>query len=148
MTVGKLFLVLDKEQFVRVISFLMVNIKVGQKAVYERAFTIKDIETFAEHIWRQGVASRSPRRRGKNNGSGTLDTSVPTKLGGDLDYIAREFNLEFIRPVFAGDIVRAEATITKADPGEGHMKVGFDIVCYNQHGKEVLRGKTNGVIRL
>ena len=144
----RLFLVLDKKQFVRVISFLMVNIKVGQKAVYERTFTTKDIETFAELSGDKGSHHIHPDAQGRIMVQGLLTASVPTKLGGDLDYIAREFNLEFIRPVFAGDTVRAEATITKADPDEGHMKVGFDIVCYNQHGKEVLRGKTNGIIRL
>ena len=78
---------------------------------------------------------------------GLLTASVPTKLGGDINYIAREFSLEFVRPVFVGDTVKAEAVITKAEPGEGHLKVSIDFVCHNQNGKEVMRGKTSGVIR-
>ena len=50
-------------------------------------------------------------------------------------------------PDFAGDTASAEAEITKAEPGEGHPKIGIKFVCQNQHGKEVLLGKTSGIIR-
>jgi 3-hydroxybutyryl-CoA dehydratase len=125
----------------------MTDVKVGHKAVFERTFTTKDIDTFAELSGDKGSHHIHPDAQGRIMVQGLLTASVPTKLGGDLNYIAREFNLEFIRPVFAGDTVRAEATITRVDPAEGYTKVAFDIVCYNQHGKEVLRAKTDGVIR-
>ena len=35
---------------------------------------------------------------------------------------------------------------TKTD-SEGQLNVSMDFVCYNQNGKEVLRGKTSGIIR-
>lgn len=126
----------------------MKEVKVGQKAVYERTFTTKDIESFAELSGDKGAHHIHPDAQGRIMVQGLLTASVPTKLGGDIDYIAREITLEFIRPVFAGDTVKAEALITRADPGDGHMNIGIDIVCHNQHGKEVLRGKTSGVIRL
>ena len=61
----KLFLVLNKKQFVRAISFLMMNIKVGQKAVYERTFTTKDIETFAELSGDKGSHHVNPDAEGR-----------------------------------------------------------------------------------
>jgi 3-hydroxybutyryl-CoA dehydratase len=125
----------------------MVDVKVGQKATYERTFTTKDIESFAELSGDKGTHHIRPDAQGRIMVQGLLTASVPTKLGGDINYIAREFSLEFVRPVFVGDTVKAEAVITKADPAEGHLKVGIEFVCYNQNGNEVMRGKTSGVIR-
>ena len=125
-----------------------MEVRVGQKAAYERTFSTNDIESFGELSGDKGAHHVRPDAQGRIMVQGLLTATVPTKLGGDLNYIARDYTLEFIRPVFAGDTVRAEATITKADPGEGHLKVGIDFVCHNQHGKEVMRGKTSGVIRL
>jgi 3-hydroxybutyryl-CoA dehydratase len=125
----------------------MVEIRVGQKAIYERTFSAKDVELFADLSGDKGTHHIHPDVAGRIMVQGLLTATVPTKLGGDIDYIARELSLEFLRPVFVGDTVRAEAMITKADPAEGHLKVGIDIVCYNQNGKEVLRGRTSGVIR-
>jgi acyl dehydratase len=125
----------------------MKDVKVGQKASYERTFTVKDIEQFAELSGDKGVHHMQPDAQGRIMAQGLLTATIPTKLGGDIDYIARDFSIEFIRPVFAGDIIRAEALITKAEPAEDHLKVAIEFTCSNQHGKEVMRGKTSGVIR-
>ena len=124
-----------------------MSIKVGQKASYERSFTVKDVELFAELSGDKGDHHMKPDREGRVMLHGLLTATVPTKLGGDINYIAREITYEFLRPVFAGDVVRAESVVTSVEPGEGHLKVAMDFVCYNQLGKEVLRGKTRGVIR-
>ena len=123
-------------------------IEVGQKASYQRTFTSKDVEQFAELSGDKGVHHLRPDKDGRIMLHGLLTATVPTKLGGDMNYIAREINYEFLRPVFAGDTIRADAVVTKAEQAEGYLKVAMDFVCYNQHGKEVLRGKTSGVIRM
>lgn len=126
----------------------MKEVKAGQKAVYERTFTAKDIELFAELSGDKGAHHIHPDAQGRVMVQGLLTATVPTKLGGDLNYIAREMTIQFARPVFSGDTIRAEALITKADPGDGYLHVAIDFVCSNQHGKEVLRGKTSGIIRV
>jgi 3-hydroxybutyryl-CoA dehydratase len=122
-------------------------IEVGQKASYDRTFTAKDVEQFAELSGDKGVHHIRPDKDGRIMLHGLLTATVPTKLGGDMNYIAREITYEFLRPVFVGDKVRADAVVTKVEQSEGHQKVAMDFVCYNQHGKEVLRGKTSGIIR-
>lgn len=72
---------------------------------------------------------------------GLLTAEVSTKLGGDINYTARKISCEFLRPVFTGDTVRAERVVISATPGRGHLKAALDFSCYNQYGKEVLRGK-------
>src|ERR1700733_3795278 len=117
-----------------------MKIEAGEKASYERTFTVKDVETFAELSGDKGNHHITPDSEGRLMLHGLLTATVPTKLGGDLNYIARAISYEFLRPVFAGDKVRAEAIITKVESSEGYQKLWMDFVCYNQNGKEVLRG--------
>lgn len=78
---------------------------------------------------------------------GLLTATVPTKIGGDLDYIAREMTFEFLRPVFVGDTVRVDAVVTKVSREGGHLAVAVDFECRNQDEKCVLTGTTHGIIR-
>ena len=125
-----------------------MEIKVGQKVTYERTFTARDVGQFAELSGDRGIHHMQPDSEGRIMVQGLLTATVPTKLGGDINFIAREITFEFVRPVFVGDTVRAEAVVTNTEPSEGYLKVAIDIACYNQLGKEVLRGKTHGIIRL
>ena len=50
---------------------------------------------------------------------GLLTATLPTKVGGDWNYIAREMNFEFLRPVFTGDTIRCEVTITQLEQADG-----------------------------
>jgi 3-hydroxybutyryl-CoA dehydratase len=124
-----------------------MNVEVGQKASYERTFTVKDVEQFADLSGDRGEHHLRPDKDVRIMLHGLLTATVPTKLGGDMNYIAREITYEFLRPVFTGDKVRADAVVTKVEQSEDHLKVAMGFVCYNQLGKEVLRGRTHGVIR-
>ena len=78
---------------------------------------------------------------------GLLTATIPTKLGGDMNYIARHIVFDFVRPVFVGDTITCEGTVERVEPGEGRTNVSLSFVCLNQDGKEVLRGTTEGIIR-
>jgi acyl dehydratase len=125
-----------------------MKIEVGHRASYERTFTAEDVASFAEISGDKGIHHMQPDSKGRTMVQGLLTATLPTKLGGDLNYIAREMDFQFVRPVFVGDTVRCEAVVTKAESAEGRLNVAMDIVCRNQDGKEVLLGKTQGVIRL
>jgi acyl dehydratase len=53
----------------------------------------------------------------------------------------------FLRPVFTGERIDCDVTITKVEPGEGRTNAAFSMVCRNPQGKEVMRGHTAGIIR-
>ena len=78
---------------------------------------------------------------------GLLTATLPTKIGGDLNFIARELTFQFQRPVFAGDTIHCEVTLTEWEPGESFINMASTWVCRNQDGKEVMTGKARGVIR-
>ena len=56
-------------------------------------------------------------------------------------------HFEFVRPVFTGDAIVTEVECTEAVAEDRVARLSFAFVCKNQHGKEVLKGSTNGVVR-
>ena len=125
-----------------------MKIEVGARATYERTFTVEDVKSFSELSGDKGAHHVQPDGRGKIMVQGLLTATVPTKLGGDLNYIARDISFRFVKPVFVGDTVRCETVVTKVEHKEGYLALAIDIVCRNQGGEEVLLGRTEGVIRL
>ena len=88
-----------------------------------------------------------PDSRGRIMVQGLLTATLPTKLGGDLNFIARKMTFEFLRPVFVGDTITCEGVVVKISESEDRLDVSMSIACRNQEGKEVLRGETEGIIR-
>lgn len=125
-----------------------MKFEVGQKASYERTFTLEDVKAFAEISGDKGIHHMMPDSKGRIMLQGLLTATLPTKLGGDMNFIAREVSFEFVRPVYVGDTVECEGVVTKVEQGEGRLNLSMSIVCRNQVGEEVLRGRTQGIVRL
>lgn len=78
---------------------------------------------------------------------GLLTATLPTKIGGDINFIARELTFQFYRPVFAGDTIHCQATIVSLEPADQYINLQTEFVCRNQHGKEVMTGHAQGIVR-
>jgi acyl dehydratase len=76
--------------------------KVGDTLSWSRTFTEQDIELFARLSGDQGEHHLVPDAQGRLMAHGLLTATLPTKIGGDLNLIAREMVFRFHRPVFAG----------------------------------------------
>ena len=103
--------------------------------------------TFAEISGDMGIHNMVPDGKGRIMIQGLLTATLPTKLGGDLNYVARKMAFEFLRPVFVGDTVTCHGTVVKVEESDDRLEVSMSILCTNQDGKEVLRGGTEGIIR-
>jgi 3-hydroxybutyryl-CoA dehydratase len=121
--------------------------QVGDTTSWERTFTEEDVQLFTRISGDQGEHHVQPDAQGRIMVQGLLTATLPTKLGGDMNYIARTLIFEFLRPVFVGDTIRCEATITELTLVEERILMDWAFICRNQHGKEVLTGNTQGIIR-
>ena len=121
--------------------------KIGDMVSWERTFTENDIRLFNEVSGDQGVHHVAPDEKGRLMVHGLLTATLPTKIGGDMNFIARELTFQFHRPVFAGDTVRCEVPLTAIEPGDGFDRVASTWICRNQHGKDVMSGEARGVVR-
>ena len=79
---------------------------------------------------------------------GLLLGTLPTTVGGQLNFLAREMNFEFIRPVFTGEAVLCEVVLTRWEPTGDRVLVSAEWVCYNQDRITVMRGGASGIVRM
>jgi 3-hydroxybutyryl-CoA dehydratase len=120
--------------------------QVGEVSVYERCFTVEDVRAFQRVSGDAGRHHTEPDAQGRLVVHGLLTASLPTKLGGDIDFLAQEMTFEFLRPVFTGDAVRCEMILEEVVPEAARTRLTARGACKNQHGKEVLRFVTRGVV--
>jgi 3-hydroxybutyryl-CoA dehydratase len=124
-----------------------MDIKVGDVFTWERTFTEEETLQFAELSGDKGRHHMERGDKGRLMVHGLFTASIGTKVGGDLNYIAREMVSEFLRPVFTGDTITCELTVTEVEQQEGFKKIALKSVYRNQHGKVVLIGSSRGIIR-
>ena len=120
--------------------------KEGESVSYTRTFTVEDVQAFADVSLDRGIHHMEADKDGRLLVHGLLTATIPTKLGGDIDYLAQQMTYRFHRPVFTGDQVTCECKATKVENRGDRSYVEFDIRCTNQSGKEVLTGSTTGVV--
>src|SRR5437870_7179281 len=75
----------------------------GDVLAYERSFSVDEVRAFAAVSGDRGVHHVDLDARGRLLVHGLLTATIPTKLGGDVDYLAQEMTYRFHRPVFTGD---------------------------------------------
>jgi 3-hydroxybutyryl-CoA dehydratase len=121
---------------------------IGEKLSWTRTFSEEDIRNFARLSGDAGTHHLLPDEQGRLMAHGLLTATLPTKIGGDLNFIAREMTFQFHRPVFAGDTIVCEVTLVELEPDDQFTRVTSKWVCRNQHAKEVMTGEARGVIRL
>jgi 3-hydroxybutyryl-CoA dehydratase len=125
-----------------------MSLNVGDIITFERTFTVKDVELFTEISGDEGIHHITPDEQGRLVVQGLLTATLPTKVGGDANVLARTMNFEFLRPVFTGDTIQCEVTIERYERQENErIGIRASFVCKNQDEKEVLIGDFSGVIR-
>jgi len=121
--------------------------KVGDVVAWERTFTEDDVRLFSSFSGDEGTHHLQPDERGRLMVHGLLTATLPTKIGGDINFIAREMTFQFHRPVYSGDTVRCEVTIVELAETAEYKQLTSTWVCRNQHGKEVMSGRALGIVR-
>jgi len=123
-----------------------VTLSVGQRFTWRRTFTVEDVRQFSELSGDRGVHHVQPDTGGRVMVQGLLTATLPTKIGGDLNFIAREMTFEFLRPVLTGETITTDVTFTKVEEQEGRLSASVEAVCINEAGEEVLLAHIRGFV--
>jgi 3-hydroxybutyryl-CoA dehydratase len=126
----------------------MMRMKVGDRLVWERTFTPDDVLLFGRASGDAGTHHMQPDAAGRLMVHGLMTATLPTKIGGDMNFIARDMHFYFHRPVFSGDTVTCEVEIVELEEAADFYHLKSRCSCRNQHGKEVMTGDAEGVIRI
>jgi 3-hydroxybutyryl-CoA dehydratase len=123
-----------------------LSLKAGDVIRFERTFTVKDVEQFTKISDDKGAHHITPDEQGRLVIQGLLTATLPTKVGGDYNVLARTMNFEFLRPVYTGDTIICEVTIEKLEKQDQRTSILSIFSCKNQNEKEVMKGNFSGVI--
>jgi len=127
--------------------WLIDDVRVGQEFTWRRGITSADIEATVRLTGDQGgyhVDEGFARQAGFRTviAPGLLQGSLPTKLGGDLNYLAREMNYVFLKPVYAGDDLTVVFRIVAIEREKNRLSVEGEVT--NQAGERVLTFRSSG----
>ena len=122
------------------------RLKPGSRVSWSRDITADDVRRFAELSGDNGRHHLEKDEQGRLVAHGLLTATLPTKLGGDLNFMARTMNFEFVKLVFSGDTLTCEGVIETAVAQSTRYKVAFRFEIKNQRGEVVLRGTSAGQI--
>lgn len=122
------------------------EIKLGARASFSRTLTEADGALFIGATWDvnplhtdDGYAAGTPF--GRRIVPGLLTASLATHLGGLLAFLASEMRFQFLRPVFYGETITAEALVSAiSEKGEVTMSIRMT----NARGELVLLGEARG----
>ncbi|MGG0174665.1 FAS1-like dehydratase domain-containing protein [Gottfriedia acidiceleris] len=123
-----------------------MSLQVGDIISFDRTFTVEDVEMFTKVSGDAGEHHITPDEQGRLVIQGLLTATLPTKIGGDHNVLARTVNFEFLRPVYSGDTITCEVTIEKFEKKENRISIMSSFLCTNQNKKQVLSGSFAGVI--
>lgn len=121
-------------------------LNVGDVIKFERTFTIEDVELFTKVSGDEGSHHITPDEQGRLIIQGLLTATLPTKVGGDYNVLARKMTFEFLRPVFTMDTILCEVRIDQFEEQGKRTLITASFICRNQNEKEVLKGEFSGVI--
>lgn len=122
------------------------ELKPGLRYEWSRQITEEDILRFAEFSGDKGGHHVQRDVQGRLLAHGLLTATLPTKLGGDLDFVARTMQFEFVKAVYAADELTCKGLVESVVPQTTRLKVRFSFEIFNQRGELVLRGASAGMI--
>jgi acyl dehydratase len=119
--------------------------EVGYVYTHERTFTKEEVRQFGEISGDQQAIHTDPDEDDRLVVQGLLTATLPTKIGGDLNYIASEMKYEFLKPVYTGNTITCDVATESVEERDDRYDVAFSVVCYNEDEDDVLRGDINGL---
>ena len=119
---------------------------VGDVFTWKRTFAKEDIRQFGRLSGDEGIHHVQTDKQGRLMAQGLFTATLPTKIGGDLNFVVREMTFSFLRPVYANDTIECQVTIVDLHEERGLVNVASNWICLDQRGKEVMKGHTVGII--
>lgn len=122
------------------------DIDEGRVITHERTFTPEEVEQFADLSGDEGSHHLAAGTSGEVMVHGLLTATMPTKIGGDIDYVARTMEFDFPRPVYTGEAITCELTVDAVSEREGRTELDTSWVCTDEDDEIVMTGSSSGMV--
>ena len=118
----------------------------GDVITHERAFTPDEVREFGSMTGDTQAIHTDPDDDGRLIVQGLLSGSIVTKIGGDLGYIARTIEYEFLKPVYTGESITCELTVSRVMDRDDRYNLENDVVFRNEDEEVVIEAHSTGLI--
>lgn len=112
---------------------------------FERTVTVEEVREFAEPSGDDQPRHTEPEDDGRAMVQGLLTATMPTKIGGDDEVLARRMEFEFRKPVYTGEPITCESTYDSVEERDDRYEFTVDVVCTNADGETALRATVDGL---
>jgi len=124
----------------------MIRPTEGESHSFERTFTTADVQQFAALSEDRQPRHTDPGGEGRLLVHGLLTARLPTKIGGDLEVLARTMEFEFAHPVYTGEPISCTWTNERVEEREDRYDITASVVCENDGGAVVLTARVEGLV--
>lgn len=118
----------------------------GKTNTFERVFTVDDVQQFAEISGDAQPRHTEPDDDGRVMVQGLLTATMPTKMGGDNEVLARTMEFEFLQPVYTGERIVCSSSYETVTERDDRFEFTSNVVCENEDGEAVLAATIEGLI--
>lgn len=120
----------------------------GEVIQFERTFIGDEVKEFTDLSQDLSAHHLEPDELNRYMVQGLLTATLATKIGGDLNVMARTMSFDFIRPVFTDSPIKITLTIEKYDLEEARERIAIEtsFTCTNVDDKEVMKGTFTGYV--
>lgn len=122
------------------------EIREGLTRTVTRTFSVAEVRAFAELSGDRGVQHLAVDDQGRLMVHGLLIASLPTQVGGELNFLARELSFEFLKPAWTGDPVQCDVTITGTERTPRGLRLESRWECKSPDGTVLMRGRGRGLV--
>lgn len=118
----------------------------GDVLTYSRTFTTDEVLAFGELTGDDQPIHTEPDEDGRLVVQGLLAGSLMTKIGGDLQYIARTMAYEFFQPVRTGERITCRWTVESRTEQDDRYLLENAVVYHDEDDELVVDAGTNGLV--
>lgn len=121
----------------------------GDIITFERTFKGEEVKEFTALSQDMSAHHLEPDELNRYMVQGLLTATLATKIGGDLNVMARTMNFDFVRPVFTDSPIVITLTIDKYERDQrkkNRIAIETSFTCTNEADKEVMNGSFTGYI--
>lgn len=118
----------------------------GETLTFERTFTVEDVQRFGNLSGDTQPRHTEPDDDGRVMVQGLLTATMPTKVGGDLEVLAQGMEIEFVQPVYTGELITCSVTYDSVVERDERFELTWDVVCENEDGEAVLHATIDGLV--
>jgi acyl dehydratase len=123
------------------------RLSVGMQFRYSRKISVEDVREFTKASHDANIYHVREDGSGRVIAHGLLVASLVTKIGGDVNFLARTMTFDFQKPTYSGDTLTCVATLSSLVEQSERMKCKFSFEIRNQKEEVVMVGETAGMIR-